>query len=552
MFSFPPDLDIGFSCAQTKVFVKRNGTAGPLKEVKLPPHSKLCDLFEKSGKVLDIENAQKAFYSSGVECTDIEHIEEDEVIHISCGEPFKLAEGAGAAALQVVGNYILHEQLGQGGFGSVIKGVHSETGDVAAIKFVAKKSFRQFSDLQRVFQEIQALRNMRHPNIIRILDVADNPDSICFIMEFAAGGELRGYVEKRQSLSEEESRVFFKQIVRAVHYIHSKKIIHRDLKLENILLDKENRCKIVDFGLSDYVSSKERTVTDAGTEAYLAPEVYNGWSGHADPFKIDAWALGVILFAMTHGKLPFSRPDNDTCAMLDKADLHFSEGSTQSLCHIVKAMLTPAPEKRASVNEITLDPWVTMNRFAALVGELAPEDNSDSENSTAAQGSRRDQRLQSESRERRRERRRSATMPAMPEGNASNSAAAAVAAAAVASSRGERSGVERETRGEARSVLEHPREAPGAAGRLAGISPRPAMDRHIFDSRGSEHGSEHRHAQPSPRPHDRGARKDRLLPSVGPGRGVAGGQGGAGSSYRSGVSPTPGTRAPGNRHHTYR
>jgi len=188
--------------------------------------------------------------------------------------------------------------LGQGGFGSVVKGVHSETGEMVAIKFVPKNTFRQFSDLQRVFQEIQALRNLHHPNIIKILDVADNPDSVCFIMEFAAGGELRGYVEKHVNLSEEESRIFFKQIVRAVHYVHSKKIIHRDLKLENILLDSKNQCKIVDFGLSDYVSSKERTVTDAGTQAYLAPEVFNGSSGDADPFKIDVWGLGVILFAL--------------------------------------------------------------------------------------------------------------------------------------------------------------------------------------------------------------------------------------------------------------
>lgn len=366
MFSLP-DVDFSFCSSQTKVYVKRNGIAGALKEVKLPPNSKLGDLFEKSCKVLDLEHVQKAYFSNGVECTDIEHIEEDEIIHISCGEPFKLVEGPkGDRSSQVVGNFILHEKIGQGGFGSVMKGVHSETGETAAVKFVPKKSFRQFSDLQRVFQEIQALRNLRHPNIIRILDVADNPDSICFIMEYAAGGELRGYVEKRKSLSEEESRSFFKQIVRAVHYIHSKKIIHRDLKLENILLDAKNQCKIVDFGLSDYVAGakKDGVVTDAGTEAYLAPEVYNGFSKDSDPFKIDSWALGVILYAMTHGKLPFSRPDCETCAMLEKDGLTFGPDTTRSYARVTKAMLTPSPEKRASVDAIAVDPWVTMHRFA--------------------------------------------------------------------------------------------------------------------------------------------------------------------------------------------
>jgi|Transcript_86445 MAP/microtubule affinity-regulating kinase len=365
MFNLPDVSDFGLAGSQTRVFVRKNGTCGSLKEVRLPPNSKLCDLIEKSSKVLDIECPQRAFYTNGVECRDMDNIEDDEVIHISCGEPFKAVEGADGRASQVVGNYILHEKLGQGGFGSVLKGVHSETGEVAAVKFVPKRSFRQISDLHRVFQEIQALRNLRHPNIIKIHDVADNPDSICFIMEFAAGGELRGYVEKHKSLDEEEARCFFKQIVRAVHYIHSKKIIHRDLKLENILLDASNQCKIVDFGLSDYVSSKERTVTDAGTEAYLAPEVYNGFSERSDPFKIDSWALGVILYAMTHGRLPFSRPDHETCHMLDKDGLTFNEGITPTLCTLIKAMLTPKPDKRASVNEISVDAWVNKNRFAA-------------------------------------------------------------------------------------------------------------------------------------------------------------------------------------------
>lgn len=276
----------------------------------------------------------------------------------------------------MLGNYILHDKLGQGGFGCVMKGVHSETGEFAAIKFVPKSSFKQISDLQRVYQEIQALRNLHHPNVVRIIDVADHPDNVCFIMEFAPGGELRAYVERHCFLSEEEARQFFKQIVRAIHYVHSKKIIHRDLKLENILLDAQNRCKIVDFGLSDYVSSQERTVTDAGTEAYLAPEVYSGSSAAADPYKIDVWGMGVILYALAHGKLPFSRPDVETCARL-QADggPHFNEGLSEGYRRVVSAMLTPSPSKRTSVDEISLDPWVTQHRFAQCEGGLVPLDS---------------------------------------------------------------------------------------------------------------------------------------------------------------------------------
>jgi len=222
------DLPTDFCHVPTKIFVKRNGQAGPLREVMLPPHSKVSDLLEKSGKVLDLDCPERAFFSNGVEITDAENIDDSEVVSISCGEPFRNAEGANLGG-RVVGNYILAEKVGQGGFGSVVKGVHSETGEMAAIKFVPKDTFQSLSDLQRVFQEIQALRNLRHPNIVRILDVADHPDNVCFIMDFAAGGELRDYVEKKKALSEEEARSFFRQIVQAVHYVHSKKIIHRDL-----------------------------------------------------------------------------------------------------------------------------------------------------------------------------------------------------------------------------------------------------------------------------------------------------------------------------------
>lgn len=366
MFSeFACDFDRGDET--TKIFIRRNGSEIAPKELRLPPNSKLADLLEKAGKALNIDEPQIAFYSNGLACHDIEHIEDDEVIYISRGEPFRPAASTLGANSRKVGNYDLREKLGQGGFGTVIKGVHSETGEFAAVKFVPKSSFRQISDLQRVFQEIQALRNLHHPNVIRILDVADHPENVCFIMEFAPGGELRQYVERRLFLEEEEAKQFFKQICRAIHYVHSKKIIHRDLKLENILLDSQNRCKIVDFGLSDYVSSKERTVTDAGTEAYLAPEVHNGSSGAADPYKIDVWGLGVILYALAHGKLPFSRPDIETCQRLvSDGGPQYREDLSKEYMRLVSAMLTPNPTKRYSMDDVSLDQWVTSDRFAEM------------------------------------------------------------------------------------------------------------------------------------------------------------------------------------------
>lgn len=377
MFSSDFDHGLGMHDSSIGLYVRKNACAGgTVQELRLPPGSKISDLLEKAGKALGLECPQRAFHSNGVECTDVENIDENEVLHISSGEPFR-AESQGAGGSQIVGDYLVQDKLGQGGFGSVFKGVHLETGEACAVKFVPKKSFSQISDLQRVFQEIQSLRNLRHPNIIRILGMADHPESVCFFMEFAAGGELKKYVEAQSFLSEEETRHFFKQIVRAVHYIHSKKIIHRDLKLENILLDASLRCKIVDFGLSGYVAPHERTITDAGTEAYLAPEVYSGCSGETDPYKLDVWALGVILFALHHGKLPFSRPDKETCDRLDREVLpSFKEDVSSGYKRLVKVTLTPKPAKRASVDEITLDSWTTNNRFdLGLLGDESGEED---------------------------------------------------------------------------------------------------------------------------------------------------------------------------------
>lgn len=371
------DFDHGFDMHDDSVvvFARQNGlVGGTVQELRLPPGCKLSDFLEKASKALGMDAPQRAFHSNGVECTDVDNIDESEVMHISSGEPFRICERQGAGS-QIVGNYLVQEKLGQGGFGAVFKAVHLETGEAAAVKFVSKSSFVGFNDLQRVYQEIQSLRELRHPNVIRILGTADHPDNVCFFMEFCAGGELRGYVERKVFLSEDESRHFFKQLVRAVHYIHGKKIIHRDLKMENILLDAAQRLKIVDFGLAGYVAHNERTITDAGTEAYLAPEVYNGTSDQTDPYKLDVWALGVILYALAHGKLPFSRPDKETCDRLASDSLPtYKEDLSSGFRRIVRVQLIPKPAKRASVNDLSLDSWTTNNRFGPCGQEEKDDD----------------------------------------------------------------------------------------------------------------------------------------------------------------------------------
>ncbi|CEL93112.1 unnamed protein product [Vitrella brassicaformis CCMP3155] len=380
MFGFP-EVDIGVglgSCDATRtVFVARNGGSGDPVKVNIAHHAKLGDLLEAAGRKLGIAHPSRCFYESGEEVKDIDSILDDEVLFISEGGGFrKSLNRTNTTTEGIMAGYLLKEKIGEGGFGKVMKAVHMETNQLAAVKFISKKSFREIADADRVFVEIQALRDLSHKHVIQMYDVVDHPSYICFIMEFASNGELREYVANRQRLTEDEARHFFQQIVKGVHYCHSRNIVHRDLKLENILLDDGLKCKIVDFGLSDFVAPSERVVTEGGTEAYLAPEVYHGSSADSDPFKIDVWALGVILYAMTHGKLPFHAPDRVTLEKLEREGLDFRGGCSQAMQALILAMLTADPKKRPSTNDVMMDPWLRQQLLYDRRSDTLPSSHS--------------------------------------------------------------------------------------------------------------------------------------------------------------------------------
>ncbi|CBZ52033.1 putative CAM kinase, SNF1/AMK1 family ToxPK1 [Neospora caninum Liverpool] len=358
-----PQLDIGDLDAANhgwkNILVAANGANGsdPV-QLKFPPDTPFQNFLDWSGPKVNVTPARRAFTESGDEIQDFDQLLDDDVVYISRGEDF-------------------------------CKGGVDKTadGEIVAIKLINKRSFNEITDADRVFVEIQALRDLSHKHVIKMKDVVDNPKYICFIMEYATNGELRNYVSKKTRLKEDEARQFFEQIIKGVHYCHSKNIVHRDLKLENILLDEGNQCKIADFGLSHFVVDSHATVTEGGTQAYLAPEVWNGQSKHSSPFQLDVWALGVILFGMTHGRLPFERPDRHTLERLrtvlsqdsspsctfssskhsvacpSAADLvacclPFDASASPALKRTINAMLHPDPRKRIRISDLMNDAWL--------------------------------------------------------------------------------------------------------------------------------------------------------------------------------------------------
>ncbi|CAG5117938.1 unnamed protein product, partial [Candidula unifasciata] len=176
--------------------------------------------------------------------------------------------------------FLLVKTLGEGAYGKVKLATDKATGEHVAIKYIKKTKIEDENDLIRIRREIQILSSLRHKHIVNIREVFEKKDKIVLVLDYAQGGELYDYLNKMGRLSENEARRIFRQIVSAIHYCHQNGIVHRDLKLENIILDDEGNVKIADFGLSNYYSNSSTLSTFCGSPLYASPEIVNGKPYH--------------------------------------------------------------------------------------------------------------------------------------------------------------------------------------------------------------------------------------------------------------------------------
>ncbi|KAJ3201298.1 5-AMP-activated protein kinase, catalytic [Entophlyctis luteolus] len=258
-----------------------------------------------------------------------------------------------------IGNYTLLETLGVGSFGKVKLAIHSQTGHKVALKLVNRRKIANLDMTARIKREIQYMRQLRHPHIIKLYEVITTPTDVVLVLEHA-GGELFNYIVDRGRMGEDEARRFFQQLICAVEFCHLNHIVHRDLKPENVLLDEWNQVKIGDFGLSNLMMDGDFLKTSCGSPNYAAPEVINGRL-YEGP-EIDVWSCGVILYVMLCGRLPF---DDDYIPNLFKKINSgmfllpsYLSPATRSL---LLAMLTVDPLKRITFEQIRKNEWFNIN-----------------------------------------------------------------------------------------------------------------------------------------------------------------------------------------------
>lgn len=268
------------------------------------------------------------------------------------------------------GNYILGSTLGEGEFGKVKLGWRKDGKhpSQAAIKLIKRDSIPQGSEKEnKIHREITALKKLRHPNIVRLVEVLQNDKYIGIVLEYASGGELFEYILEHKYLKESMACRLFAQLVSGVDYMHSKGIVHRDLKLENLLLDKHKNIIISDFGFVNSFGNQPNDLmkTSCGSPCYAAPELVVT-SGPYEGRKVDVWSCGVILYAMLSGYLPFDddpqNADGTNLARLyhyiTHSPLTFPEYIQATPRDLLRKILVPNPNKRLNLKQVRNHQWL--------------------------------------------------------------------------------------------------------------------------------------------------------------------------------------------------
>ncbi|KAI8475532.1 MAG: hypothetical protein J3K34DRAFT_517347 [Monoraphidium minutum] len=256
--------------------------------------------------------------------------------------------------LKRLGKYVVGRVIGQGASGVVRMGRNPATDELVAIKTVDATRFRSMAEIEQVQEETAVLSGLKHPNIIRLLEVHFMAGVFYFVMEYAEGGPLvRRIYGSEGGLPEEEAQRIFLQITSALEYCHNRRVVHRDLKPENILMDDAGNIKIADFGLAAVTAPDAGALSvQCGTPEFTAPEIVGGreYDGQA----VDLWSLGVLLYEALSGELPFKGGNQGALGAYPPLPPRVGPAARD----MVRRLLTVDPAQRMAWDELNRHPWV--------------------------------------------------------------------------------------------------------------------------------------------------------------------------------------------------
>lgn len=270
----------------------------------------------------------------------------------------------------ICAQYHIGRKLGSGACGVVRLVYHHKTCKAFAMKHIKKNQLMtNQTEPKRIINEAIIMKSLQHPCVVRMHDIVDNTDSLFIMLELMQGGDLLSRIINKKRLSERISKLFFLQLCHAVKYLHDKNITHRDLKPDNVLLettDDETLLKVSDFGLSKAVNNDSVMRTLCGTPLYVAPEVLLTGGRGSYTKKVDIWSLGVVLFTMLSGTLPFSDEYGTAASdQIKKGKFAYRSSAWRGISlhakQLINDMLTVDANTRLSIDEVLSHQWLDDN-----------------------------------------------------------------------------------------------------------------------------------------------------------------------------------------------